>query len=436
MADTTAPLHRRTFIAGTGAGLAAILAARTAPAFAQGTKLLITRWVDFIPACDVELKKMAGEASKLLGADVQFEFINANDLQPRITAAIQSGSGPDVFHMLHNWPHLYEGGLVDVSDLADWQAKDQGGFYAQSEAYTKVGKKFMALPHSIVPGLIAYRKSWLDEVGVASFPKTYDDLRKVGTMLKKKGKPYGQTLGHTFGDAPAWAYPLLWNFGGVETDKAGKTAIDSKGSVEAVKFMTAFWKDACDEGGLAWDDTNNNRAFLAGEISATLNGASIYIAAKRGQDKIKDDKGEPMVRDIQHARLPAGPAGSWSYHTAFAHGVMKYSKNPKLAKDFLKWFHGKEAFGRWFNVAEGFSVGSTKLWEQHPLWSSIDEPMKGFRTAPDNSRVIGFAGPPSAKATEVYSKYVIVDMFAKGVQGGKPEDAVKWAAGELKKIYG
>ena len=145
------------------------------------------------------------------------------------------------------------------------------------------------------------------------------------TKLKKKGHPYGQTLGHTFGDAPAWAYPLLWNFGGMETDKSGKTALDSKGSVEAVKFMKAFWKDACDEGGLAWDDTNNNRAFLAGEISATLNGASIYIAAKRGQDKIKDDKGEPMVRDIQHAprSRPARPARA-SYQTAFAHAVMKY----------------------------------------------------------------------------------------------------------------
>jgi len=27
-------------------------------------------------------------------------------------------------------------------------------------------------------------------------------------------------------------------------------------------------------------------------------------------------------------------------------------------------------------------------------------------------------------------------MFAKGVQGTKPEDAAKWAAEELKKIYG
>ena len=294
-------MKRREFLKATG--IAGILAAHRAPAFAQGTKLHITRWVDFIPACDVELKKQMVEASKVLGAEVQLETINANDLQPRITAAIQSQSGPDIIHMLHNWPHLYENGLVDVSDLAEWQGKEQGGFYAQSEAYTKVGSRFMALPHSIVPGLIAYRKSWFDEVGATTFPKTYDELRAVATKLKKKGHPYGQTLGHTFGDAPAWAYPLLWNFGGMETDRGGKTAIDSKGSVEAVKFMQAFWKDACDEGGLAWDDTNNNRAFLGGEIGATLNGASIYIAAKRGQDKIKDDKGEP-----HGARHPARAA--------------------------------------------------------------------------------------------------------------------------------
>jgi ABC-type glycerol-3-phosphate transport system substrate-binding protein len=441
-ASTSSPtVSRRTFLAGSAAagaaaGLEGILAARRAPAFAQGTRLNIVRWVDFIPACDVELKRQAGDASKALGAEVVFEFINANDLQARITAAMQSGAGPDIIQMLHNWPHLYTNGLVDVSDLVAWQVKEQGALYTLSDVNVKVGGKFMALPHGIVPGLIAYRKSWFDEIGATTFPKTYEELRQVTTKLKKKGKPYGQTLGHTFGDAPGWAYPLMWNYGGMEVDKSGKTVIDSKGTVEAVKFMTAFWKDSCDEGGLAWDDTNNNRAFLAGEICASLNGASIYIAAKRGQEKIKDDKGEPMVRDIQHARLPAGPAGSSSYQASFHHGVMKYGKNQKLAKDFLKWLHGKEQFGKWFQVAEGFSIGSTKFWEQHPLWSTIDEPMKGFRTAADNSRVLGYAGQPSAKATEAYSKYVVVDMFAKGVQGMKPEDAVTWAASELKKIYG
>jgi len=434
---------RRAFIKTAGAaaalaeGIEGILAARRAPAFAQGTKLHLVRWNDFIPEADVEMKRQMPEAGKALGAEVTLETINANDLQPRITAAIQSGAGADLFMMAYNWPQLYQNALADVSDVAEAVGKAQGGFYGVYKPSFQTGGKWLGVPHSIVGNAIAYRRSWFKEIGFDAFPKTWDELRKAATALKKKGKPYGQTLGHTFGDAPTWAYPLLWSFGGAETDASGKkVVINSKEAIESVKYMTALWKDGCDEGGLAWDDTNNNRAFLAGEICATLNGASIYIAAKRGQDKIKDEKGEPMVRDIQHARLPAGPAASSSYQASFHHGVMKYGKNQKLAKDFLQWLHGKEQFGKWFQVAEGFSIGSTKFWEQHPLWSTIDEPMKGFRTAADNSRVFGYAGAPSAKATEAYSKYVVVDMFAKGVQGMKAEDAVTWAASELKKIYG
>jgi multiple sugar transport system substrate-binding protein len=442
-------VDRRTFIKTAGltasaaagltaaAGIEGILAARRAPAFAQGTRLNILRWVDFIPACDVELKRQAPEAAKALGAEVVFEFINANDLQARITAAMQSGAGPDIIQMLHNWPHLYQNGLVDVTDLGDAQGKDQGGYYAQSEAAARDGKRWLALPHGIVGLQFAYRKSWFDEVGQTSWPKTLDELRQVGMKLKKKGHPIGQTLGHTFGDAPAWAYPLTWGFGGAEVDKSGKKVVlNSKETVEAVKFMQAFWKDACDEGGFAWDDTTNNRAFLSGEIAATLNGASIYIAAKRGQDKIKDEKGEPMVKDIQHGPIPNGPAGVWAYHVAFSHAVMKYGKNPNLAKDALKWFHSKEQFGKWFLVADGFSVGSTKYWEQSPMWDTIDQPMKIYRQAANASRMIGYAGPPSAKATEVYSKYILTDMYAKACQGMKAEDCVSWAAGELGKIYG
>jgi multiple sugar transport system substrate-binding protein len=50
--------------------------------------------------------------------------------------------------------------------------------------------------------------------------------------------------------------------------------------------------------------------------------------------------------------------------------------------------------------------------------------------------MVGYAGPPTAKATEAYTKYIITDMYAKAVQGMKAEDAVKWAAAELGKIYG
>src|SRR5262245_42054498 len=136
---TCSPIHRRTFlhtvgVAAATAGLEGIVAARRAPAFAQGTKLHLLQWVDFIPEGDVDIKRQVAEYQKQRKVEVAFETINANDLQARITAAIQSGAGPDIVMMLHNWPHLYAGGLADVSDLAEWKAADQGGYYPHSAA--------------------------------------------------------------------------------------------------------------------------------------------------------------------------------------------------------------------------------------------------------------------------------------------------------------
>ncbi|MEK7446200.1 MAG: extracellular solute-binding protein [candidate division NC10 bacterium] len=436
---------RRTFLktagvaAAAATGIEGILAARRAPAFAQGTKLHIVRWNDFIPEADVWLKKEGmPEASKALGAEVTLETIGFNDLQPRITAAVQSGAGADIFMLYYNWPHLYANSLVDVSDVANAVAKEQGGFYGVFEPSMKVGGKWLGMPHSIVGNAIAYRKSWFKEEGFSEFPKTWDELRKAAAALKKKGKPYGQTLGHTFGDAPTWAYPLLWSFGGAETDKSGKkVAINSKGALDSVKYMTALWKEGCDEGGLAWDDSNNNRAFHAGDISATLNGASIYIVAKRQKDKLKDEKGEPLYLDIDHALFPlAGGAGQFPLYFSNGHGVMKYGKNQKLAKDLLRWMHKRENFERWFQVCEGYSVAPTTEWEKHAMWGKIDKPLQMFRTAARDTRIFGYAGPSTAKSTEAYSKYIVVDMFANAASGKmKPEEAVKWAEGELKKIY-
>src|SRR3989441_11063008 len=316
------------------------------------------------------------EASKALGAEVVLETINANDLQPRITAAIQSGSGADIFIMLYNWAQLYGSQLVDVSDLATSLARSEGGFYDVWPSSAHVAGLWLAVPHSIIGNAVAYRRSWLREAGAHEYPKTWDEARKLFAQLKQKGKPYGQTLGHTFGDAPTFCYPMLWCFGGAETDKTGKKVVlNGKGAIESVKFMQAFWKECCDEGGLAWDDTNNNRAFHAGEISATLNGASIYIYAKRNPDKIRDERGQAMVRDISHFAIPDGTVATPGYHIPASHALMRYSRNQKAAQEFLRWLHGKEQFGRWFEVQEGYSVGATRFWQDHPVWERVDDAM-------------------------------------------------------------
>ncbi len=423
---------RRSFLK----GAAASAVVGVAPAAAQTTRVHLLYRIDFIPQGEAELKRQLAEYGKQMNLEIALETINENDLQARITAGVQSQSGADIIQMLHNWPQLYANALADVSDICEWKAKDQNGFYPQSEAAARQAQHWVAIPHCITPGLITYRRSWFAEVGAMEPPHTLDAYRKIGTALKKKGRPFGQTLGHTVNDAPTWSYPITWTFGGAETDPTGKKVVlQSKETVEAVKWMVGFWKDACDEGGTAWDDTTNNRAFHANEISATLNGASIYIVAKRKPD-IKDEKGQPIWHDVGHFPIPNGPKGPTpSYHVTYSQAVMKYSKNQQAAKELLKWLHGKEQFAKWLEIEGGYAIGATTFWENHPMWAKVDEPMKPFKTAARGSRMLGYAGPSNAKATQAYTKYIITDMYAKAVQGTPAEDAVAWAAGELRKIY-
>ena len=292
-------------------------------------------------------------------------------------------------------------------------------------------------PNTIVGLQIANRISWWGEIGYGAekYPATWEEWREAGKQLKAKGHPLGQTLGHAFGDGPAFWYPYLWSWGGKEVEADGKTVVlNSKVTVESVKFAVALWKDACDDGGFAWDDSGNNRAFLAGTIAATNNGASIYIEAKKKPGSYLTADGKPLKDDIFHTPLPKGPAGQASWHVPFADMVMGYSKNQKAAKDFLRWFHSEKIYEQWFTTQQGFSVGPTKMWEKDKLWQ-VDPVMLPFRTAAESGRFAGYAGPSNRKAAEVISKYILVDMYAKAVQGTAPEDAVKWAHGELVKIY-
>jgi multiple sugar transport system substrate-binding protein len=199
--------------------------------------------------------------------------------------------------------------------------------------------------------------------------------------------------------------------------------------VEAVKFMKEFWKAAVDEGGLAWDDTSNNRAFLAGTIGATLNGASIYFVPKNSPDQY------PGLADkIDHGLLPKGPAGRFHLPLNFQHGIMDYSPNKEAAIEFVKFLMAKENFEKWFAISQGYSLGAGKTWSEHEMWGK-DPRITVYRDMAKYGRLFGWPGPYNRLASEVQAKYIIIDLFAKAVQGETPQSAVAWAEKELKNVY-
>jgi multiple sugar transport system substrate-binding protein len=427
-------LSRREFVKATGvaaagaAGVSLGLFGGKAPAFAQAREMHVLEWSSFVKEADVEVNRQAEEFSKAEGITVKVEHINNNDLNARTTAAVESGSGPDVVQLFNNQPLLYASGLLGVNDLVEATGgKRIYGFFRES---VDNDGTYVGVPYFATGAAYVYNKDMYKEAG-AKPSETWDEFLDSGRKLKKAGYPVGQALGHSFGDPPGFCYSLFWGFGGKLIDEKAHVAIDTKETRAALNFVKEFWKAACDESGLGWDDTANNRAFAAETISVTRNGASIYFVAKRNLLQ----KGDPFAKKLDHFLDPKGPAGRRHSMTAYSRCIFKASKVQSAAKNYVRFCLQKDNLGKLIEVNNGYINGPTPDWETIPMWKE-DPALRTFAHAPSTSVTYGWPGPNDRRASEAVAKYILVDMFARAVQGESADSATRWAAGELKQIYG
>jgi multiple sugar transport system substrate-binding protein len=69
-----------------------------------------------------------------------------------------------------------------------------------------------------------------------------------------------------------------------------------------------------------------------------------------------------------------------------------------------------------------------------PTWFK-DPKMSPFREQPKYGINQGYAGPPNQKAAMAWSRYIVVDTFAKAVQSGDAKASIEWGAEQLKRVY-
>ena len=67
------------------------------------------------------------------------------------------------------------------------------------------------------------------------------------------------------------------------TNEKSELALNSNETIAALEYAKELYQTFV-PGTLSWLDPNNNKAFLAGEISLTMNGISIYYTAKTSPD--------------------------------------------------------------------------------------------------------------------------------------------------------
>jgi ABC-type glycerol-3-phosphate transport system substrate-binding protein len=411
---------------GSGTSQAPAQASRI-PSPRPGASIRLLQWVHFVPAADNEFIRQCKEFGDKFGVTVAVERITADQLQTKTAAAVEAGSGPDIIQMQYGWPHLYFTQAEDVTNEVNILKQKLGTVAQVNDAFCKVDGVYRAVPYTIVPNAWTWRTDYFQKAGLSAFPKTWDDLTAAATKLKAAGvPPIAQTVGHAYGDSLTMWNPVLWSFGGKEVNTDGKTvAINSKETRTAIK-----WAQDAVKAGLVvhpeWLDPDNNQAYDADRISATLNGASIYIREKvefKRFDKVSDN-----------AVVPAGPKGVFTMNLIFNHAVMKYSPEKDTAKALLLYLMEKDQYFKYTDVAGGYNAGPYKAFDADPVFDK-DPKMKAYQQVVPTGKWPGWPAPPSKQTAQAQTQYIVADMFAKAIQNGNADAAATEAEQRLKSIF-
>ncbi len=421
-------------IAGTATVGAALGANRQV--FAQGAKkkLKILQWNHFVPAYD---KWFNGTYIKQWGekndTEVTVDNVGIPAINPTAASEVSAKKGHDLFMFLSPRP-VYENDVIDHREIYEECERKYGKpiDLAIKSTYNPKTKRYHGFSDSYVPDPIDYRKDLWDEVGMK--PDSWDDIRVGGAKIKQKtGNPVGIGLSAELDTAMAMR-ACLYSFGGSEQDAQGKLVLNSKNTLEAVKYVKALYTEAMTPEVLAWDPSSNNRAILSGKLSLVLNAISVTRTAEN--DKM------PIADKIWLAKTAKGPVRRIGLeHVMSVYAIWKFAENIDGAKKFLVDYVG--SFGEAFKASEFYNF---------PCWPSrvpdlkqqIAKDSKG--NPPDKYAVlgdvldwatnVGYPGYSTAAIDDVFSTWVLNTMFAKAATGDlSPEAAVKEAEAKCKAIW-
>jgi multiple sugar transport system substrate-binding protein len=429
---------RRQMIKAAGTATAAgLLLPRKGRAAKKTLKIL--QWNHFVPGYD---KWFNNQYIKEWGEKNDTEVIVDNVGIPAINttaaAEVSAKKGHDLFLFL--WPKpVYEDEVIDHREIYEEVEKKYGKpiDLAIKSTYNPKTKKYFGFSDSYVPDPINWRKSMFDEAGMK--PDTWDDIRLAGKKIKdKRNVPVGIGLAQEIDTAMAMR-AILYSFGGSEQDEQGRLVIGSKNTVEAVKFVKALYQETMTPEVFSWDASSNNRAMLAGRASVVLNAISV---TREAENKNLMVDGKPIGDDIWLAKPAKGPVRRMGLeHVMNVYVIWKFAENIAGAKKFLVDYVGN--FHRAFEASEFYNfpcfpkqVPDLKQLVQHDSKGKPPDKYAVLADSLDWATNVGYPGYSNAAIDDIYSQWIVNNMFAKAAQGVmSPEDAVKEAEAKCKDIF-
>jgi multiple sugar transport system substrate-binding protein len=405
-------------------------------ALGQQRTLKILQWSHFVPAFDKWFDGIfAQQWGEKHNTRVVVDHISTRAVNTRGAAEAAARKGHDLF-LFQFPPAAYENQVIDLTDVYQEVERKHGRVIplAHRSTFNPKTKKYFAFSDSYVPFPGNYRKDLWEEAGYPNGPDSYDDLRSGAKKIRdKSGLPCGIGLSQD-NDTTSAIRAILWSFGGAEQDENGNVVINSKETIEALKFTRALYQESETPEVFTWNETSNNLAMLAGRISYTMNAISITRAAEKDNQE--------MSHKIWLGSALKGPKRRLSPANVANHYVIwDFAENKEGAKQFL--VDMADNFGEVFKFSEFYNFpcfpNTVPDLEARLAIDPKAAPQNKYKVLDnvlDWTTNIGYPGYATNAINEVASTYVLNTAFAKVARGDmRAEEAAQSAEDQLKRIF-
>jgi multiple sugar transport system substrate-binding protein len=410
--------------------------------------LRILQWVHFVPSYDKwldnEYVKQWGEKND---TEVIIDHVNNAELPARAAAQVAAQSGHDLFQFLSP-PASHEDNVIPLNDVVQEVTRKLGKMtdVAYKSTYNPRTKRYFGFADNYVPDPVNYRRSIWHNVGRA--PNSWEDIRQVAGRLRAAGNPVGLGMSQEL-DSNMMGIAMLQCYGGLIQNRDSRVALNSKGTIEALKVMRDIYKNGMTPEVFAWTAASNNQAFNAGRLSLAMNAISISRVLE-GPPWTTTPQNTRLMEDTWIAPIPRGPARRMGLeHVMGVYVIWKFAKNKEMAKKYL--------VDQQLNYTRHFTESG---FYNFPAWSNAvrDGQGRGFKairryTAKDPFKPrgkytilttiaerytgnVGWPGFSNAGVDEVFNKFLIPQMFANVAQEKMtPEEAARTFDRQIREIF-
>jgi len=284
------------------------------------------------------------------GVETEVVMINTNDMNQRISAAVESNTMPDAADLFLETLFLLanqKGILAPVDDLYAEMGEAYGGWYesyAAATDTTAIAGGRLGIPYGGIGNFVIRRDDALSAAGFTEPPATWQEL--MDQAIAVNAPPlFGFALPVANVNDANVGVSILQAYGGRIADDEGRmVTLDSPETRTYLEWVLQGWDAGVyPPGNTVWDGTGDNMAYLGAQAAFVLNTGSIAISAKNDDPE--------LYEATAYSPMPTGPVMAVSPVNPSSRVISAKSANIDAAKALIAYLATPEFIRSYFEVA-------------------------------------------------------------------------------------